>query len=443
MKTKFFMLLAAITMTATVASAQDYKNDPKYGADPASREENVKILNMFQDAYKMKSFDEATVYMRQLIERAPKCSQNLYINGAEIYRNKLVKATSKEARTKCLDSIMIIFDLRCQNFGEHPTRGMAYIKAQKALIFNTYAADNKEKLFELFRDAIQAGVHDLDPKLAVVFFNSLTESYRLDDITPELYIVEYEKLQELLAINPSDGNTEASGAIEALFVQSGAASCENIEKIYKPKYEATPDDEELIKKILGLFQRSKCSSEFQMALIEKYYQIDPKPELALMLAGAYEAKGNYTKALEYIEVAIQNEKDPTVKANYLVRAAGATLAMNNYVEAAKLSRRVLEIDPNNGFAYLFYAGALAGGVSTACSDFDRQAAYWIVVDNYQEARKHFQNDPAQLENINKMIGSFAANFPKSEELFMRGLETGAGYTVNCGWISGRTTVRSR
>lgn len=437
---KLFLMLAVASLAAT-ATAQSYKDDPKYGADPAQREENVKILNFFQDAYNTKLYDEATIYMRQLMERAPRASQNVYINGGTIYAGKLARAKTKEDRARFLDSLMIIYDLRAQYFGEHPKRGTAYIKGRKAMDFFNNAPSEVERAHKYFREAIEAAGASVDPELVAVYFGSLTDSFKIDDLTPEDYMSEYESLTKLILEEPTDKTDEAVQTIEALFVNSGAASCENIEKLFKPKYEANPTDGELVKKILTLFQRSKCSSPFQEELVEKYYAIDPQPELALMLAGIYEAKGNFTKALEYIDVAIANEKDPAQKVNHLTRAAGATLGMGNYRRAAELAREVIALSPDAPFGYLFYAGALAGGVSSACSEFDRQAAYWLVVDAYQQARAKFANDPEQSESINKTIATYSANFPKQTDLFMRGINNGDRYTVNCGWISGSTTVR--
>ena len=68
---------------------------------------------------------------------------------------------------------------------------------------------------------------------------------------------------------------------------------------------------------------------------------------------------------------------------------------------------------------------------------------WLAVDNLSRARQLLPADDPQQAQISSMIANYSANFPKSEETFMRGLNPGDSYTVNCGWISGRTTVRER
>lgn len=99
MKKAVFMLISLFVISASaVAVAQgeyDYKQDPKYGDTPEVREHNVTILNYFNDAYQMKAWDNATNYLRELMANCPQASENIFIKGGEIYRNKLSRAKSK------------------------------------------------------------------------------------------------------------------------------------------------------------------------------------------------------------------------------------------------------------------------------------------------------------------------------------------------------------
>lgn len=448
MKKRFLMLMLLIASTTVSLMAQgyDYKQDPKYGNTPEEREHNVTILNYFNDACQMKTYDDAANYLRELMASCPQASENIFIKGGEIYRNKLSRAKTKADRFMYLDSMMYIYDQRVITYGDHDKRGKSYILNLKAQDFYVYAPGETARAFGYFRDAVNAASvnHDLDPDMAKVFFNALTENYKLGDITPDDYMRDYELVAgELALMEQNEEVVDATNSLETLFAQSGAASCENIEKIYRPRYEADPNNVDLMKKIAGLLSRSKCTSDFQMALLENYYKVEPTPEVALLLAGLYEDRQDHGKAIEYINIAIKNETDATKRTGYIIRAAAANLANNNFRSAADLAKQAIAAAPDNGFGYLLYASALASGASSACSGFDRQAAYWLVVDAYQQARSKFSDDPAQLSNINQAIGSLSANFPKTEDTFLRNLSPGDGYTVNCGWISGRTTVRER
>lgn len=447
MKTRIFafmMLLASVTFGAMAQGGYDYKQDPKYGNTPEERERNVMILNYFNDAYKMRTYDDAVAYMQELIQNAPQASENIFIKGIEIYRNKLSRSRVKAERAVFLDSMMYIYDKRAETYGDHATRGRGYILTRKAQDFYIYAPGETDRAFAYFRDAVKASDAAVDAEMATSFFNALTESYKLGDITPDDYMNDYELLATALGkADQSDEVINAQAALENLFAQSGAANCENIEKIFKPRYMADKDNIEMLRKMAVLMSRAKCTSDFQMEVLEHYYELEPSSDVALMLAGIYEDRKNHDKAVQFINIAISNEQDPVKRVGYIIRAAASNLAANNYRQAADFAQKAMAEAPDNGYGYLVYASALAGGASQACTGFDRQAAYWLVTDAYVQARAKFADDQAQLDNINRTIASLAGNFPKTEDTFLRNLKPGDSYTVNCGWISGRTTVRER
>ncbi len=443
---KKLLLLALCALSTSVgAMAQDFSGPQfaKYGDDVTKREENIKNLNFFSDAYATKAYDEALGLMHKLIQDCPKASLNVYIKGGDIYRIKMARARTKADRSLYLDSMLYLLDKRIEFFGDHAKYDANYLRAQKALIFNENDPINREKAFSLFRDAIDKGQHESDPEMCVVFFNSLTDSFKIDDITPEEYLQDYDMIMYALENGSvTEEDTEADSIISNLFAGSGAATCENIETIFKPKYEADPENGELVKKILSLFNRSKCSTDFQFELTKKYYALEPTPELAAMLASIYEERGESAEAVKYFQIAIDSQDDAAKKYNLLLQVTNSAINSKQYREAADFARQMMSLQPENGYGYLLLASAYGGGIS-GCGGFDRQAACWLVVDAYARARAKFEGDDAQVAKINKLIGSYSSMFPKVEDTFMRGLKPGDGYTVRCGWVSGSTTVRER
>ncbi len=438
------MLLVASTL-GVCAQSIDY-SDPRwanFGSTDEEKAENIKTLSYFDSAYKTKDYDFALELMHKLIANCPKASMNTYIRGGEIYRVKMARARTKDDRLLYLDSMLYLFDLRIENFPDHSKYGANYIKAQKAIVYIENNPSDLKTAYDLFRVAIKDAGYEVDPAICTQFFNSLTDSFKLDDITPEEYLMDFEFVVGALESGSvTDEDREAISIIENIFAGSGAASCENIETIFRPQYEADPENVELVQKILGMFQRSKCGTDFQLTLTEKLYSVEPTADLAAMLGGIYDEKGDISKAIEYYNVAVSMEQDPTRKYNILAMATGASIGDKMYRDAAEMARQMISLDENNGLGYMFLAGCYAGGAS-GCSGFDQQAAYWLVVDAYTRARAKYEGDEEQVANINRMIASYSANFPKVEDTFMRGLNPGDSYTVRCGWLSGTTTVREK
>lgn len=444
---KKLLLCAVFCVGAFSASAQAYLTNPNYGATEAERTENAKLLSAFQFSVNLKDYPRASMELKDLLQRAPKATENLYIRGIDIYRNLYSKATTDQQKQVCMDSLLTIFDLRAAAFGDHPKRGLAFILSNKALTFNNYASDtDKAKLYEMFDEAVEAGkdvIDSEDVEVIGTYFSALTNSYQYDEITADDYLSKYDNVAKVLEGVDNEFANKIRLDVETLFAQSGAANCDNIEKIFKPQYDADPSNSDLMKKILGLFSRARCNNDFQTALLEKYYVIDPQPEFALMLAGVYEERKDYSKAMEYMKVALTNEKDPVKKLSYLLRASGQMLAIEKYREAADYAKQAMELDNNNGIAYYFYANAVNSGVATGCSGDNRSYALWLVYDLFNQAYQRLPEGDSQRENARMAMSQCAANFPKKQDLFMSALEDGSGYNVNCGWVSGRTTVRGR
>lgn len=446
---KLLISFALITASLFAMGQQTPVLDARYGEDPATREDNAKLLNALNYSYKLKDYPQAARELQQLMEIAPRCSEDMYRKGVHVYRTMYAKTNDIKLREAYLDTMLMVFDKREEIYGDHKTRGRAYIFGQKALAFANFATeDDREELHQTFIEAIKHGLEVIEKQDAVlvgIYFSNLSESYKYDEITADVYIEKFEELSELLAGSPdrSELHTKVVNDVEALFGASGAASCDNIERIFKPKYVAEPDNVDVLKKILGLFSRAKCSTPFQMEILEKYYNIDPLPEIAIMLAGVYEERNDFAKAQEFMKVAIENETDPIKKASFLLRAAGQLLGAEDYRAAAASAKLAIELNDEDPMAFFIYASAVASGVATQCNGETRQFGYWLVYDTYAQALRRMGEDDPKRADTQSAMGQCRANFPKTEELFMLGLADGAAYTVSCGWVNGRTTIRGR
>ena len=436
---KAALLIVSAMSVSYAAQAQAYLQDPKYGNTPEERKENVLRINYFNDAYKNKNYNQAVQYMKELIASAPRASQNIYINGINIFRTKVSEAKSPEARQAALDSLMMLYDLRMENFGDHPTRGRVYLSGLKARDYLSLNPSNKEEVKRLFDQAMELGGEQTDPDLINIYFNSLVEDYKNDALATDVLLSEYDRLATIYDKCTAEDKDEQKKVFDNLFVSSGAASCENLEKVFRPTIEANPSVDDL-KKVFRLLAGNNCLNDFQIMVSEKLYALEPSTEVAMLLASAFENKKDFANASKYLNEAIAAETDPAAKANLALRIAGSELQQGNSREAGDFARQAIEFDPENGYGYMLLANAYAAGAN-ACSGFDRQSVFWLVVDTLTKAKELLANDTTQVESIDQQIAGYRAAFPSNEEAFFRGLENGQGYTVNCGWVSGRTTVR--
>ncbi|MCC8088484.1 MAG: hypothetical protein LIO79_04370 [Rikenellaceae bacterium] len=428
-----------------VNAQDDPLQDPKYGGNPDERRENIILIQYFTRAVRGEMFDEALVHLRELINRAPQSSENLYYSGITIYKNKFKEAGSAEEKAAILDTIRLLYDLRLEHFSDHPERGRGYILKNLAADLYTLNPDDTKTLYSVYEQAIKEAGADVDMTLLSNFQSIVYDDYtNLEKIGTEEFLNAYDVISSALDISTDPGKEAVRTNLDNMLVQSGAANCDVVEEIYKERYESNPEDIDLIKKIVALMNRYKCGSPFQLLVTEKYYQLEPSSNTAMYLSDAFDAQGDKAKAAQYLQLAIDTETDITAKSNLVVKSAATALNDNNYRQAADFARQAISINSENGYAYIILAQAYSGGVNSQCSDdFSKQAAHWLIVDVLNQAARRLPSGDPQLRSVNSLIGNYSTYFPNSEELFFKDIKEGSSYTVSCGWINGQTTVRAR
>lgn len=436
---KKLTLTLAVSACAVLAYGQQNYGE-KWGATPAEQEENVKNYNFFRDAYNNKDYDEALQFLPGLIENAPTGTQNLYIYGINIYKDKILKATSVAEKNAFVDELMKIYDYRVQYFGDDAERGKPYILMYKAGDFALYKPVDRDNVIKFYQDAVEAYGDAAPTDFLNQYFNELTNDYKADLIESDEYMAEYDKLDRVFNLPQNADKESDKTTFEALFVSSGAANCENVEKMFASRIE--DGDVATLEKAVGLLARGKCDTDFFGVVGDKLYAVQPSAALAINLADYYDRKDQAAKSLQYLNAAIADEQDPENKINLAVRISGSELAAGNARSAADFARQALAVDPNSGLAYFFLAQAYAVGANQ-CSGFDRQSAFWLVYDTLAKAKSLMSSNDPYGGDIDSQLASYRNSFPTQEECFFRGLQNGQGYTVRCGWVSGSTTVRQR
>ncbi len=444
MKNVKFLLSAACALFACSAMAQDF-SDPKYaiwGDTPEERQQNILNSNFLKESCDNKDYDAAAHYLKELLDKCPKASENTFVRGTTLYKNKINRAKTLAEKNMYIDSLMLIYDLRVEYFGDHPKRGTAYILDRKAREYLTYKPNDRAGIRGAFREALEAGGDNSDPETVVAYFSNLCDDYKnTDEVMPDEVLAEYERLEPFFAKHPEA--SEYKSQFDAAFGLSGAASCENLEKLYRAKLEAAPEDEALLAQAVGMMSRAKCDGDFYFSIAEKYYEVKPSSETAMFLAQAFQNKGDYAKANTYLNESLAVEQDPAERQKLLVRIALVGLVANNISDAAAAARQARDLNPEDGVPYFVLAQCYASSAA-ACGGFAGQATFWAAYDTMAKAVELLPSDSEYIEHAKTSLSAFRNRFPSSEECFFNELQEGARYTVNCGTAAGiSTTVRPR
>ena len=274
MKSIKILLSAAFAMLAVATMAQQDFSNPAYarwGETPEQRQRNIEYSNFLKEQIQSKNYNNAAYYFQQLAQDRPSATVNIYKYGAIIYRNKIARAKSIAEQKVMVDSLLSVYDLRLEHFGNAAKEGAAFILDAKTRDVMKYKRNDMDAIRSCFNAALEAGGEATDPELVVAYFTKLCDVYQNSDVVmPEEVINEYDRLSPYIA---AESAADLKKQFDNAFAQSGAANCENLEKMFSAKLAATPDDAALLKWAVQLMSRANCSSDFYFATAEKSYAV--------------------------------------------------------------------------------------------------------------------------------------------------------------------------
>lgn len=442
--TIFFKLTLALALAFTAGNAFAQEEfGPEWGenATAEERRQNVLLFNYYKDAYDNQRYDDAIGYFKELVEKAPKSRNNVYVYAINIYKNKIQRSRDVKQRNAYVDTLLNVYDLRMEHFGNDRRYGTAYISKQKAKDYLLFRPADREGIRKVFQDAIAANQSEPDLDFINLYFKEITDDYLNLDVETDFYISEYEKLAPVMDAATGPESADAKKTFDALAGSSGAFDCQGLEKIYRERLAGDPSNTELYAKVFALMVPQNCATPFFFEVAEKYFALEPTAQTAIIIAKSFEKQGDHRKAINYLTAAAQNEADVIEKAKLYVEISGMELAVNNAQAAANAAKQASQYNPENGYAYMFLAQAYVIGSQNCQENFDRQTVYWLAYDLAQRSRRIFADSPDDMRSADELMSQFRTAFPSKEELFFRGLSEGARYDVKCGWITGSTTVK--
>lgn len=401
-------------------------------------------MSQFKSTKDVRWLEEAYPYWHQVVASCPKQSKNLYNNGANIMKVKISKAATAEEREAYINELMNMYDVRIANYGEGPKW-----TAKKALdLEEILKEEGLERYYALYDQAVKMD-GELEAAYLVKYMEATINYVRAGKAEPTLVVDNYdiasEKLEDELQKNADDSVKAATirgyiAGVEAAF--SPYATCEQLVEIYSKKFEADPENIDLLKKITNIMMKKRCTEQpLFFSATENLYRLEPTPTTAMSMGQMCLAKKEYSKAIEYLKDAVEGVADKDKYKAYLY-LGHAYSGAKSYVAARTAYNNAAEADRTKGEPYRMIANLYAASSSSASEDnVGGRSVYWAAVDKLNKS-KSVDSSEENVEACNALIGRYSAHFPKQTDAFMAGLENGNRFTVP-GWVGESTTVRTR
>ncbi len=417
-------------------------NAQKWSSNPEDSIDCIANTSVYSSLYKQQAYADAYEAWHQVVTKCPRSSENLYIRGGTILKAKIQAATSEEEKLKYINELMALYDTRIQYFGKagknlgNKASDLEALKGKGAIT----------EYYPIYVEAMKHADKGLDGAIAYKYFLATVNYVQAGHSEATLIVDAYDQastlLEKELSKNPSKATEIGSyiASVEAAF--SPYATCEQLVSIYSKKFEAAPEDADLLKKITNILRKKNCTDvELFFQATEKLHAIEPSPTSAFMMSQMCYNKKQFSDAVKYANEAVAGMTDTMDKYKAYLLLGMSYDGNNSYGAARNAYRNAADLQPNNGEPYLLLAQLYGNNARSIDDGMGGASAYWAAVDKCIRA-KNIESNPKTEETANKLIGIYSAHYPKQDKAFMLDLIDGQSYTVP-GWIGETTTIRTR
>ena len=446
MKTNIFLTVSMFIMSFFALNVYSQK-----GVDDGSvfgkGEDSIRCLmnlSLYYEFYKHNNYRDAIEPWRIVFNECPASRESMYAYGINMYKSFMENEKDPQKIAAYCDTIMMIHDQRIKYFGNEGN-----VLGRKGLDLLRYRQQDGVQYLKEGYKCLKRSV-DLEktkssPMVLTTWITASINLFMSNEISAENLINDYLLASEILDTNLSrraDSRTQtAKDAIDASIKESGVLTCESINKIFGPQYEANKNNKAFLMKLIDFMTVGQCENEnLYVNAVEKYYELEPSAGAAYNLARLFFRKNDYDNSKKYYLEAIENSTNNEDKSKYYYELSVLCYQyLKENVNAVSYANEAIKLNPNWGDPYILIGQAYFAGKNEFSDQFDQQTVYWVVVDMFHKAG---MVDSSVKEKTAGMIADYSQHFPSLEDLFFRSINVGDPYMVK-GWINRSTVARAR
>ena len=451
-------LIAFFALTSSVAMAQKGVED---GSRFGHGKDSIDCLNnisLYQEYLKTKNYTDAYTYWLKVFTDAPYAQMGTYTNGAKILKSLIAGTKDMAERKKYADELMAVYDQQLLNLDKlnmlirTPLKDFK-VKGSKVHDYITYYPGmDVNKAYEMLVEVMEQGKTNNDYYIVGDFMKISSQKFKKDETHREQLILDYLTASETITIIAENANNSTSKQkdvlvkavtstkenVDAYFINSGAAECEQLETIYAPKIEENKDNLEYLKKVVSVMGMLSCTESNAYYTASEYaHNIAPTAETAAGCAYSYYKRGDVAKSIEFFDQAIELDTIALNKAEYSYKAAVILNADKQLAKAKSYTTRAISLNGNKGAYYILLANIYAAAPRWNDDPNLNNCKFFVVLDKLYQAKRV---DESVAEEANKMIAAYSTHTPAIEDLFFLGYKKGDQVKIG-GIINESATIR--
>lgn len=435
---KPFILSALMFLFVVPAVSQD-RNGSKY----SSSEDSINCgnyLSTYREFFKHHIYEYAIEPWQKVFNDCPTSSEMMYLDGVTMYRTFIEAAPDGPVREGLIDTLMIIYDRRMEYFGgEGNVLGR---KGRDLLTYRKADIEHMQNAYEMLKKSIELEGKKSRESVMLNFISAgitLNKQDKIDDNQViEDYFIIIGILDQLEGRSSRWERTRTT--IDEIMLKEAMLSCEALNRYYEPQFEQNKNDKSFLEKVITFYAASGCDrSDIYVAALENLYKIAPGPESAHNLAILFISRSDFTKAVNYLKMAVVGENiENETRAEWLYELSVVSSANKDYCEAIDYAREAISYKSDYGKAYMILGDAIIASRTNLGDDFEQRAAFWAAADKYTKAASV---DLSVATEANQKLTDYVGQYPNNEDIFFRDIKDGDPYQVG-GCINEYTTVRS-
>lgn len=405
--------------------------------------------SMYSEYHRHRIYHLAFEPWKYMFDNCPDETINIYIHGPAIIRHQYDNETDPEKKEELLALLMKVFDQRITYFGDE-----GYVLGRKAVSLYQLQPNNVHKLLDLTERSIELEGMEAEIPVLLINFQSalrLAEAGLLDtDAILERFDRALDIIHYNLEQNPQNKQAYQNTANQLKSLFEPYATCENLVRMFKPRFDADFDDPGLLHRITEMLDNAGCSEvDLFLNATGRLHQLAPDAESAYLLGRLENNREDFESAMAYFREAIDryNEKGQEIHKErmfraYLLMTEISFRQLGQKTQAREFARKAHELYPNDGRP-LILIGEMYAASGNECGDdaFTKSTVYWPAVDKFNQAIQ-LVADPSVKERAKQLSNTYKQYFPNGEDIFFHGYTQGDTYRVAC-WINKNTTIRAR
>ncbi|MBR4156599.1 MAG: hypothetical protein IKU01_07860 [Bacteroidales bacterium] len=388
---------------------------------------------------------------RNIFLNCPDFRQNTYLDGVKIMTYGFIRTTKDEAlKDKYIDTLVMLYDKRAEYFpmGKNGSQ-VGNIMGRKGIDLIKWAPNRYEEAYTALKQAIDMDGNNSNYGFIDSYFSVVITMVKNGKLEESAILDEYGRLMEIVDYNIKASTEAADEKTLNNFNTTKAnldaavqpyANCEDLVRIYQPKFNANPNDVELLTKIAEILEKRKCDdSPLYLAVAVNLHKVNPSPESAYLIGKKYLSEKDYGQAKTYLLQSTKCENTDWAHQSYIYLAQIMNMD-KNYEQGREYAKKAYALDKTDGEPFIIIGQLYAASAKDCGSgSFYSKTAYWAAVDQFEKAKSV---DPSKASKANELINAYSHYFPTVEDIFFNGFEEGQEYSLEKCWIKETTKVRA-